>query len=172
MRARMKLTGLTAVRTELRTIAEKVPDGARKTMHRAAARIVELARDYAPEDEGNLVRGIRIIKDYAGMNGRLQIDVGIEMPSDAFSASGTPLTSEQFDRYVTLVHENYESILRNPRKDGSPGGPSKTTLAKMAKNPNKVGSGFLSRAAAEQSHKLPEDIMEAVTKVIDEVSSR
>ena len=168
----MKLTGLTAVRTELRTIAEKVPDTARKTMHRTAAKIVETAKAYAPEDEGNLVRGIKIIKDYAGMNGRLQIDVGIEMPPDAFSASGTPLTSEQFDRYATLVHENYESILRDPRADGSPGGPSKRTLQKMASNPNKVGSGFLSRAAREHEHKLPEEIFEAVTKVIDEVSSR
>lgn len=165
MKPRMKLTGLTAVRTELRTIAEKVPDTARKTMHRSAANIVETARAWAPEDEGNLVRGIQIIKDYAGMNGRLQIDIGIEMPPDAFSASGTPLTSDQFDIYATLVHENYEYVMRV-------NGPGPKTLAKMATNPNKVGSGFLSRAARDEEPKLEQKTIEAITKIINEVSTK
>ncbi|NKL08292.1 hypothetical protein GFL39_25830 [Rhizobium leguminosarum bv. viciae] len=169
MNGRIRMTGLAAVRTELRTMAMRVPEGARKTMHRSAEIIVEQARKYAPEDTGNLVRGIQIIKDYAGANGRLQIDVGIMMPPDAFSASGTPLTEAQFDRYVTLIHENYESILVETRKDGKPGGPSRRTLQKMGQNPGKVGSGFLTRAAAEEGQKLEAKTIAAITRIIEEV---
>ncbi|QWY82998.1 putative tail component protein [Rhizobium phage RHph_X66] len=160
MNGRIRMTGLAAVRTELRTMATRVPEGARKTMHRSAQIIVEQARKYAPEDTGNLVRGIQIIKDYAGANGRLQIDVGIMMPPDAFSASGTPLTEAQFDRYVTLVHENYESIIQNP---------GKRTQQKMGENPGKVGSGFLTRAAAEEGQKLEAKTIAAITQIIREV---
>lgn len=161
MNGRMRVTGLAAVRTELRTMATLVPEGARKTMHRSAEIIVENARKYAPEDTGNLVRGIQIIQDYAGLRGRLQIDIGILMPPDAFSASGTPLTQAQFDRYVTLVHENYESIIENP---------GRRTRQKMDENPGKVGSGFLTRAAAEEGKKLEAKTIQAITKIIDEVS--
>ncbi|QNG62631.1 hypothetical protein B1VFA_096 [Rhizobium phage B1VFA] len=163
MNGRIRMTGLAAVRTELRTMATLVPEGARKTMHRSAEIIVEQAKKYAPEDErtgGNMVRGIQIIKDYAGANGRLQIDVGIMMPPDAFSASGTPLTASQFDRYVTLIHENYESIIEKP---------GKRTLEKMGENPGKVGSGFLTRAAAEEGQKLEAKTIAAITRIIEEV---
>lgn len=164
MKPRMKVTGMSAVRTELRVYADRVPDTARKTMHRSAAQIVKMAKEYSPEDESNLVRGIQIIKDYAGQNGRLQIDVGIIMPPDAFSASGTPLTSAQFDNYATLVHENYEYVARV-------NGPSAKTIAKMAEHGEKVGSGFLRTAAKEEEHKLDKKMIDAITKVIEEVSS-
>ena len=163
MRPRIKLTGLSAVRTELRTLADRVPDTARKTMHRSAEIIVETAKAYAPEDTGNLVESIRIIKDYAGMNGRLQIDIGIEPRGELFSASGTWITHEQFNRYSILVHENYESV-------ADVNGPGPKTLQKMAHNPGKVGSGFLRRAAGEEEHKLAEKTIAAITKVINEVS--
>jgi hypothetical protein len=162
----MRVTGLSAVRTELRYYEGAIPDAARKQMHRSAARIVANAKEYAPEDEANLVRGIKIIKDYAGMNGRLQIDVGIEIPPDAFSAGGTPLTAEDFDRYVTLVHENYESILTSVRQDGSPGGPSKRSREKMMMHPDKFGSGFLRTATEEEAPKLVEKTIFEIDTII------
>jgi hypothetical protein len=170
MKPAIKVTGLAAVRTELRSYGDRVPDAARKVMHRSAEIIRDTAREYAPEDEGNLVRGIQIIKDY-GAGGRLQIDIGIVMPNNAFSASGTPLTATSFDRYATLVHENYESILVTVRKDGTPGGPSRATIAKMAVHGEKVGSGFLRTAAAEEEEKLDKKMVNAITQVIQKAKS-
>ncbi|MBD9511631.1 HK97 gp10 family phage protein [Ensifer sp. ENS10] len=162
MKSKLKVTGLAAVRTELRSYGDRVPDAARKTMHRSAEIIRDMAREYAPEDEGNLVRGIKIIKDY-GANGRLQIDIGIEMPADAFSKSGTPLTAASFDRYATLVHENYESEVAYVN------GPSRATIAKMARHGEKVGSFFLRTAAEEEEKKLDDKMVNAITQVINEV---
>lgn len=164
MRGRVRVTGLSAVRTELRVLADRVPDAARKQMQRSAARIVALAKEYAPEDTSNLVNGVQIIKDYAGQNGRLQIDVGIVMPPDSFSASGTPLTTAQFDNYVALVHENYWDAVAYVT------GPGKKTLAKIAKHGQKVGTGFLRTAAQEEEPRMGKSLVEQVTKVIDEVS--
>jgi hypothetical protein len=155
---------MAAVRTELRSYGDRVPDTARKTMHRSAANIVKMAKEYAPEDTGNLVRGIQIIKDYAGANGRLQIDVGIVMPPDAFSATGTPLTAADFDNYAMLVHENYESEVAFVN------GPSPKTIAKMARHGEKVGSFFLRTAAEEEEAKLDKKMIDAITKVISEVN--
>jgi hypothetical protein len=170
MKGTLKVTGLAAVRTELRVLADRVPDTARKQMHRSAARIVKLAKEYAPEDVGNLVDGIQVIKDYSGQNGRLNIDIGIVKPADAFSASGTPLTDQQFDNYVALVHEHYESILVAVRKDGTPGGPSAKTRTKMMTHGEKVGSFFLRTAALEEEPRMGKSMVQQVTKVIDEVS--
>lgn len=157
----MKLTGMAALRTEMRTLATKVPDAARKTMHRSADVIVENARAYAPEDWGNLVRAIRIIKDYAGANGRLQIDIAVQPFGDEIGENG-PITAEQFNFYATLVHENYEYVMRV-------NGPGPKTLEKMTRNPGKVGSGFLRRAAQEEEQKLEAKTVQAITKVVNEV---
>ncbi len=162
MRGRVRVTGLSAVRTELRVLADRVPDTARKQMRRSADRIVALAKEYAPEDTSNLVNGIQVIKDYAGMNGRLQIDVGVVMPADAFSASGTPLTAAQFDEYVALVHENYWDAVAYVN------GPGKKTLRKIAQHGQKVGNGFLRTAAQDEQPRMEKSLIQEVTKVIDQ----
>lgn len=158
MRPRIKLTGIAEMRVELRTLADRVPDTARKTMHRSAEIIVEEARLNVPEDIGNLKNAIKIIKDYAGIRGRLQIDIGIVPDGTEVNINGKPIDVMQ---YAAIIHENYESMT-----------PGKRTLAKRSANPNRyIGSGFLRRAAAEEEPKLSLKTIAAIDRTIKEVQS-
>jgi hypothetical protein len=163
MKTRMKLTGMAELRVELRQLAVRVPDGARKVMHRSAEIIVEEAKLNAPRDWGNLEDAIRIIKDYTGVNGRLQIDIGI-VPTGSEMGENGPISVDRFNIYAALVHENYETHVAYVK------GPGKGTLAKMAANPGrKIGSGFLSRAAAEEEPRLARKTIAAIDRTIKEV---
>lgn len=156
MRARFRHSGFGRVQMSLRSIGARVPDTARKQMHRSAARIVERARLYVPEDEGNLRESIRIEKSY-GNRGRLQIDVVVGGHT-VVKASGREI---DLDQYAALVHEAYETSVANVN------GPGPNTLAKMMANPGvRIGSFFLTRAAENEQERLARNIIEETTKVI------
>lgn len=151
----MKVTGVNLVRTELRNIAQRVPDAARKTMHRSAETIVEEAKINVPEDYGYLKDSIRILKDYAGPNGRLQIDIVAGGQTVFSMRDGRDI---DLDSYAAIIHENYESL--------KPGAKSR---AKMARYPGRVGSRFLARAAEAEQSKLGQKMIQAVQGTINEV---
>ena len=134
--------------TSLENIARKVPDNARKTMRRAAERIVRQAKLYVPEDTGTLMNSIRLESSY-GVRGRLQINV-VAGGAGYATPKGRPL-----DQYAAIIHELYDELAPGPR-----------TLEKMAANPGKVGARFLSRAAQEEEGAIQDHMIEAITQVI------
>jgi hypothetical protein len=155
MRLGFKITGLNAVKMQLRSIGAGVPDTARKQMHRAAARIMKRAKLYVPVDEGHLENSIRIEKSY-GARGRLQIDVtaGNQM---AMTAGGRVIDLNQ---YAWIIHERYSGM-----------NPGDNTLDKMAKNPGVIiGEGFLTRAADEEIPALERNLVDAITMIIEGAS--
>jgi hypothetical protein len=175
MKLGIKVAGIGKAMAELRSIGEKVPDAARGAMRRAAERIVENARNWAPEDFGNLADSIHIVRDY-GARGRLEIDIDI-IPTgrETTGPRGPALQSfagsdrkraqpRRIDvlQYALLVHENYETHVAYVN------GPGKGTQAKMAKyGATNVGSGFLKRAAAQERETLTKYLIATVDQIIE-----
>lgn len=151
MKMSMKTTGFGRVQGMLRSVGKKVPEAARKQMHRAAARVVKAARLYVPEDTTALRESIRIEKAY-GYHGRLQINI---VAGDAIGyADGKEI---DVSAYAFLVHENYSSMK-----------PGKGTLQKMAANPDvTIGEGFLYRALDEENQKLEKVLVAIIERAID-----
>jgi hypothetical protein len=132
----LKATGIEEVKTQLRYAATKVPDNARKIMHRAADKIVQESKLNAPVDDGELEDSIHKEIGYEG-RGRLKIDI----------VAGGVIRGVDVDRYAVIIHENYEGTLKK--------GPGKNTIAKMMANPGRiVGSKFIQRAVDKQRPKL------------------
>ncbi|RWB95535.1 MAG: HK97 gp10 family phage protein [Mesorhizobium sp.] len=142
---KMTVTGVDAVKLELRNIADRVTDAARARMKRSADRMVKEAQLNAPVDEHNLEESIRIEKDYAA-DGRLEIDV----------IAGGMVGGVDVDDYAAEMHENYESYR-----------PGEGTIEKRLANPGRyVGGKFLERAAEAENEKLPAEIRSDIDKVI------
>jgi uncharacterized membrane protein len=151
VKMKVKVTGMASARMMLRSVGEKVPDTARKQMHRSAARIVKRAQLYVPEDEGNLKNSIRIEKSY-GVRGRLQIDV-VAGDTTVFNAAGKEIDLNQ---YAWIIHENYSAM-----------NPGEKTQAKRAANPEAyIGEKFLERASEEERVALERNLVDAITKII------
>lgn len=145
MDVKLGITGVEEVFLALRHEAERVSDTARKTMHRGADKIEELAKLNAPADEHNLEQSIRQ-EESRGYRGRLQIDI----------VMGGVVNGVNVDHYAVAVHENYDEA--NP-------GPG--TAAKREANPGRhVGGKFLTRAAEEVEPRLEKDMVSAITRRI------
>lgn len=155
MKGSMKVHGYQAVRQQFRSIGKKVPDAARKQMHRAAERTVERARLYVPEDEQHLRNSIRIEKSY-GVRGRLQIDIVVG-DMTAVKANGRVIDLNQ---YAAIIHENYAAMQ-----------PGKRTLEKRAANPGvHIGEKFLERAAEDENEKLQALMVASINAIIERES--
>lgn len=137
------------VQTKLVNIGNLVPSNARKTMRRAAERIVKNAQLYVPEETGALKDSIRLVATY-GIRGRLQINVvagGMEVLRNGRMVN--------LDQYAGIIHEFFDEMKAGAK-----------TLEKMAANPNKVGAGFLRRAAQEEQARITHDMIAAITQTI------
>ncbi len=140
MKTNVKITGLSELAVILRHAGERVPDKARKTMHRGADKIVEEARLNAPVDEHNLENSIRKERNYSYRGLLISIEVG------------GYVNGVNVDEYAMRVHEDY--IEDKP-------GPG--TKEKRRANPGRhVGGKFLERALLEQEKKLHASMVEAV----------
>lgn len=133
----------------LRNYAKEIPDHAARTMQRAANRIVKNAKNYVPEDTGDLMNSIRIEKS-RGARGRTQVDVIVG------NMEGK-VREVDLNHYAALVHESYELWAKKP---------SDKTKAKMARFPGKVGSGFLTRAASEEEAVLASKMITEIQRLI------
>lgn len=150
----LKVTGVVKLRTELRNVAQRVPDAARGVMRRSAARIVEEAKINVPEDYGYLKDSIRILKDYQGANRRLQIDIVVGGQRVFSMRDGRDI---DLDTYATIIHENYASME-----------PGDNTKKKIAAYGNRVGAHFLTRAAEAEESKLEQRMIEMTDVIIRE----
>lgn len=145
-----EIKGLEAVILELRNTGVLVAANARKTMHRAADRIVREAKLNCPEDTEALVDSIQKEVAY-GERGRLQINV-----TAGNTGASNPRSGEPVDSYAQRVHEDYENI---------PGAPGPRTIQKREANPGRyVGEKFLDRAADEERVKLKQRMIDAVNQ--------
>jgi HK97 gp10 family phage protein len=144
----MKVTGLDELLVKFEHAAQKVPDNARKVMHREAAKVVKKAQLYAPVDKHNLEKAIHIEKSY-GTRGRLSISIVV----------GGVVDGVNVDQYAALIHENYESMK-----------PGAETIAKRDANPGvDIGRKFLERAAAESKKRLESALIKSVMSDMKEL---
>ena len=145
----MKVTGVGNTLAMLSYVGARVPDGARKKMHRIADNIIKDAQLFAPVDKHNLEKSIRKEVTYGG-RGRLQIEI----------TAGGFVDGVDVDVYLVRVHENYESM--------SPGA---GTRVKRAMNPGVyIGEKFLTRAVDRHKEKAVDIIAQEVNDIIEELS--
>lgn len=143
----LKIFGVGSLIVKMRNVAKKVPDNARKAMHRGAEHIVDEAKLNAPVLTHAIEDSIRIEKEY-GERGRLQIDV----------VAGGYVDGKDVDAYVALIHENYDKM-----KMG------KLSELKQAAHPEReVGGKFLERARAAEEPKIKAALIEATLEGIRE----
>jgi hypothetical protein len=140
----MKVTGIKETILKLRNIGDLVDINARKTMHRAADRIVELAKKMAPVDEGNLEESITAKVTYEGPKRRLAIDVYMKPEVNGVNV----------EAYATRMHEGSYKL-----------GPK--SQIKQAGQSEVVGPGFLTRAAEPEAQKFAERMLGAIKEVIE-----
>lgn len=145
MKVDVKVTGIPELMARLRHYSEIVPDKARKTMHRGAAKVVKEAKLNVPVDKHNLEESIRSEVKYE-FRGRLTIEI----------LTGGYVGTVNVEEYAMKVHENYN--------DDTPG---KHTIAKRAANPGRyIGRKFLERALDSQATKLHASMVEAVDEAL------
>jgi hypothetical protein len=139
----MKVTGVRETILRLRNIGDRVQENARKTMHRAADRIVKRAALYAPVDQHNLEEAIEKRVTYEGKRNRLAIDVGIKPVVNGVNV----------EQYATIMHEGEYNL--GPRSQ-----------EKADRTGAAVGPGYLTRAADEEKDKLTPQMIAAVNEEI------
>jgi len=151
----VKITGLAEVRLELRQYGERTVNHATRQMRRTAERIEKKAKEYVPEDSEALKESIRVIED-RGFRGRLQFDVVVGGQVADRDAKHAYQVDVDLDRYAWRIHEHYEDMQ-----------PGEKTIAKMERvGRDKVGSGFLRRAADEEYENLKKKLFDGFNNVI------
>lgn len=152
MRAKIKIddAAFTRLQFSLQRLGKTAPAHAARTLRRAALRIVEKAKLYAPEDTSALVDSIRLEE----VPGR-RITFRVVMGGGQMTEWGVPL-----DLYATLVHEHYDSIRTSGKYVGQ--GTRDKEASGIA-----VGEFFLTRAAEEEEGALARAAAEAVKEAID-----
>lgn len=74
----IKVSGVDALIAQLSQIGQKAERGVADELRDGAKEIAELARMYAPVDEGNLEEAIKHEEDRTGVNGRIQTYVYVD----------------------------------------------------------------------------------------------
>jgi hypothetical protein len=145
----MKEKGCDELMAQLRYVAGKVPDNARKVMHRQADKVVKLAQLYAPFDDGELEESIHKEVGHED-NNRLAIDI----------VAGGIVNGVDVDTYAAEMEENYESMKPGPG-----------TIAKREANPGVyVGGKFLERALNDSATELTDRLLESVITTTRDIS--
>lgn len=119
-------------------VGERATKGLSTVMREEAEKLAELARDYAPVDEGNLEEAIQTKFDYEGINGRLRASVFIKMGMVVDRETG-----KRISHYAMAMHEGLA-----PHGSGAfKLGPLSRQKAAGGKD---VGGKFMERAAAQR----------------------
>lgn len=146
----VKITGnfLSAERLEvlIEQAGERVRKHAIEHMRKEAEEIAELAREYAPFDEGKLEKAIKVEDGGGGRDdrGRLQRKSVSVYVDDSMPGSGGAATVGQ---YSYLIHEGLEPEGGAfDRREGS--------NRKMERNGKLVGGGFLRRALQDKAKEV------------------
>lgn len=138
----------------IRNIADRASKDAAKVMRKAAIRIRDLARDYAPRKTGTLEKAIDYgtIKDPGTRRNVYVIYIDLDMDS----ASG----KKQVGDYAKIMEEQLEPYGRGKYNLGV-GSAMKAIL-----EGKKVGGKFLERAVREGTDRLVGDVTLAVSAAL------
>ena len=147
MTIKMTETGCEGVIAMLRMAAQKVPDNARKVMHKEADKIVKLAKRMAPEDDAELMDAIHKEISYEA-RGRLKIDIVV----------GGVVRGVDVDKYAAEIHENYANMKPGPV----------TIIKRQIEADVYVGEKFLERAVRESAPKLRKALIDGIMDGVNE----
>jgi hypothetical protein len=139
-----------ALEASIHNIAEKASSNAARSLRRAAVKIRDLAREYAPRDTGTLENSI----DYGtttGADKRKVFVVYIDL--DAMHPAGKPVGD-----YAWIMEQQL-----HPHGRRAPGGLDFHTRAKSGP---KVGGRFLSRAIKEGTKMMLENARTEVSRTL------
>lgn len=133
----------------LTQIGRRAAKGMTDVMHEQAERIAEKAREYAPVDEHDLEKAIKVDRDYQGINRRLRLFVQVD-PNAVKESRGVDVMT-----YALHVHE-FMNIGGGTRPEGYRGG-NMLFLGKKSVEKDGgrgiVGGKFLERAFAEHEEE-------------------
>lgn len=136
---------------------ERAVKGVSQVMQTNGDMIRDLARDYAPIDEGNLEDAIVKVTSYTGINRRSEVTIGVDTTMSGSGGSG----SWDLATYALQMHENqnigivdnelyrFQLGARSKAKDGGRG---------------VVGGKFLLRAYNERKEKIVDQAKNAVKR--------
>jgi len=149
--AGVEITGLAETALQLRQFGNKAVDHAARQMRSLAEKVEKKAKDYVPEDSEELMKSIRTVTDRGGIRGRLRLEVVVGGRTvELHRSAHADRLDVDLDQYAWIIHEDYESMK-----------PGKKTIAKMERvGRDKVGSGFLRRAADEERKNLRKQLFD------------
>lgn len=130
----IEVIGINELLVALQQAGPRVERGVATKMLKGAEQIATLARSYAPVDEGNLERAIKVATDSSGTGGRRVVAVYV----DPTVAAGSDHTVGD---YALKMHEGVYNL-----------GPK--SLMKELSSGKKVGRKYLSRAFKELSDNV------------------
>lgn len=87
-----------SVAKALENLSEATGKSTRAALRQSGTAIRDLARDYAPVEEGNLEQAIQTKEDRQGINTRMRVLIGIELDYPA-------QRGKTVDAYAMLMHE-------------------------------------------------------------------
>lgn len=153
-------TDIKGIVAQIRQISDRAYRGVSDVMRQEAEVAAELAKNYAPVDEHNLERAIKVRADRTGINGRYEVDVYVDedMPAVSHNRNGS-VTKGTEDKtvgeYAAIMHEGLA-----PYGSGAFNlGPESLRKAGYGYD---VGGKFLTRALDEIEYDL---IVKAQSKV-------
>lgn len=143
----VKIEGVEKLLLNLRQIGEHAVKGVSDEIRRGAYEIRDLAREYAPVDEGNLEEALSIEINRDDINGRLQAFVYI----DVGHAARKSVTGD-VGGYAMRMHEGFYKL--GPKSRAKDGGR------------RRVGRKFLQRAADELSEEIMARVQAKVARYL------
>jgi hypothetical protein len=143
----VKVSGVEKLLYSLRQIGEQAVKGVSDEIRKGAYDIRDLAREYAPVDEGNLEEAILIEINQGDINGRLQAFVYIDMEKAARKSS-----TGNVGGYAMRMHEGFYKLgPLSRRKDAGRG---------------RVGRKFLQRAVDELGPEIMERVQAKIARYL------
>lgn len=154
----IEIIGLENLTITLEQVGQKALKGAIVAMRAQAEKVAEKARDYAPVDEGNLEKAIKVRDTAGGRNALGQFTrKGVEVYVDQdMPVPGRP--DKTVGDYAYEVHEHMEPaggpMKRGPKSEAKDGGR------------NLVGGGYMTRAADDAEKEVLAAVAAAVRLAI------
>lgn len=144
----VKLTGDSTLKQRLSNIGERSTRETLAALRAGGKAIVDRARQYVPEDYGNLESAIKQDEERTGINGRMEISVFVDGSTPA-PERGPGVTVQD---YALMLHED-------PRFWTQLGEKSREKAKRLGV---RVGPKYLERAADELAPEIHRNVVEAL----------
>lgn len=138
----LKVHGISQVSRRLKLAGKKIPIAAYEEMVLGAMEIQDLAREFAPVDEGNLEKAIKVREEKNSLSVSVYVDGRVREKR-----------GRKVARYATIMHESvYDLGTRSQAKADATG--------------KEVGRKYLERAFAELENELTRAVEAALRNVL------